>query len=134
MKQEATVCGVEKQWAVVEVTRRSACGGDCGSCKGCAHPEQIIRVRAGNEIGAQPGDRVQVETESREVFLSAAVAYILPLILMAGAYFLPLGSEGMKILSSFCGLGLGAAICYLYSKKIAKKSVIRAKIIKIFER
>jgi len=135
MTQQAIVLNIDSTEgsAVVEVTRQSSCGGDCGSCKGCTHPEQTIRVKAGNAIGAAPGDRVLIETETKKVFVSAYMAYILPLLLMFAFYFLPFGSsEGIKILLSFCGLALGVAICRLYSKRLSEKSSVRAEITKIF--
>ena len=127
MTQEATVCGLSGDSAIVEVTRKSACGGDCGTCKGCAHPEQIIRIRTGNSVGADIGDRVIIESSGKRVLVSASVAYILPVLLMIAFYFIPAGSEGTKILLSFTGLALGVLICFIYSRILAR-SAIRAEI------
>ena len=57
--------------AEVEVLRGTACGGDCGSCEAC-HYTSKIRVEARNDIGAQPGDRVEIEARTSKV-LGAAV-------------------------------------------------------------
>lgn len=129
MKQVAIVHSIENEHtALIEVLRKSACSGDCSSCKGCSghHPEQAIRVLAQNPIGAGVGDRVWVESESREVFTSIGVAYILPILLMIGFYFIPLGSEGLQILTSFGGFLLGVGICWLYARQLGKKSSVRA--------
>ena len=129
MKQVAMVHSIENtQTAVIEVLRKSACSGDCSSCKGCSghHPEQAIRVRASNPIGAEVGDRVWVESESKEVFTSIGIAYILPIVLMIAFYFIPLGSEGLQILVSLAGFMLGVGICWLYARKLGKKQNVRA--------
>ena len=129
MKQVALVHSIENdQIAVIEVLRKSACSGDCHSCKGCSghHPEQAIRVRAENPSGAKEGDRVWVESETKEVFTSIGIAYILPILLMIGFYFIPLGSEGLQILSSLVGFALGVGICWLYARRLGQKKTVRA--------
>lgn len=129
MKQVALVHSIENEHtAIIEVLRKSACSGDCHSCKGCSghHPEQAIRVHAENPIGAKVGDRVWVESESKEVFTSIGIAYILPILLMIGFYFIPLGSEGLQILSSLGGFFLGVAICWLYARRLGQKGTVRA--------
>ena len=129
MKQVALVHSIENESiAVIEVLRKSACSGDCHSCKGCSghHPEQAIRVRAENAVGAKPGDRVWVESETKEVFASIGIAYILPILLMIGFYFIPFGSEGLQILSSLGGFSLGVFICWLYARRLGQKNAVRA--------
>ena len=129
MKQVALVHSIENEKiAVVEVLRKSACSGDCHSCKGCSghHPEQAIRVRAENVAGAKPGDRVWVESETKEVFTSIGIAYILPILLMIGFYFSPLGSEGLQILSSLGGFSLGVGICWLYARRLGQRNTVPA--------
>ncbi|MBQ2691490.1 MAG: SoxR reducing system RseC family protein [Clostridia bacterium] len=131
MTQEAFVYQIKNGETIVEITRKSACGGDCGNCKGCSHPEQIMHVKAENPIGARVGDRVILGSESSKVFKAAYITYILPIILMVAFYILPLPSEGMKILSSFLGLAAGGVICWLYSKKLEKEKKPTAVIISI---
>ncbi len=129
MKQIALVHSIEDaDVALVDVLRKSACSGDCASCKGCSghHPEQTIRVRAKNDAGAKPGDRVWVESETKEVFTSIGIAYILPILLMIAFYFMPLDSEGLQILSSLAGFMIGVGICWLYARRLGKKSSVRA--------
>jgi len=127
MTQEAIVYSASGRSAVVEVSRKSACGGDCGSCKGCHHPEQVIRVTVRNDVEARAGDRVVIESSGRKVFRSAAVAYILPLILMVAFYFLG-SSEGARIALSFLGLGCGVLLCWLYARFVVGKETYRAAI------
>ena len=129
MKQQAVVLKTNNDnTAVIAVTRQTACGGDCGSCGGCSLPMQMIKVTVRNDIGARAGDQVSVETQTKKVFLSAAVTYILPVILMIAFYFLPLAKEGLKIMMSFLGLFAGGLICRAYSRFLAAHPSFTAEI------
>ncbi|MEA4920588.1 MAG: SoxR reducing system RseC family protein [Clostridiaceae bacterium] len=134
MKQTATVVTIEKDTALVDVVRQSACGGDCGSCKGCGTAGQFIRVRVKNTMGAKEGDTVILETATRSIFKSAYIAYISPVVLMVAFYLLPVGSEPFKIAASFAGLLIGVGICYFYSKRLEAKGSARAEITEIVKR
>lgn len=79
--------------AEVACRRASACGGDCGHCGGCTDAQTVL-VRAYNPIGAKPGDRVVVESASRQVLGAAAAVYLLPVLLLLGGYVLAGGLGG----------------------------------------
>lgn len=131
MRQQGMICRVEdEKTAVVEVVRRSACSGSCENCGGCSHhADQTIRVRAENAIGAQTGERVWLETESRQVWASIGAAYVLPVVLMILFYFLPGGGEGLRIAASCGGFVLGVSLCWLYARRLGRKSRVRAVIV-----
>ena len=90
MTQQATVKRLlTHNMAEVEVTRRSACGHDCKKCGGCGGMEtQLITVTARNTAGAQPGDQVSIEGETRQVLGLAALVYALPIVLFFIGYAL----------------------------------------------
>lgn len=79
--------------AEVACRRASACGGDCGSCGGCTDAQTVL-VRAQNPIGAKPGDRVVVESASRQVLGAAVAVYLLPVLFLLGGYALAGGFGG----------------------------------------
>ncbi len=107
----------------IAIARKGACSADCEKCGGCAHPEQIMEVEVGNEIGAKVGDQVVLRSASQKILSIAALVYLMPLLLMIGAYFLPgPAGEGFHILFSFVGLGIGIAICMAYSRKVKKSA------------
>ena len=108
--------------AVIAVERRSACSGDCDSCHGCAHPTEILMVTARNDIGAQPGDVVQVESETGRVLRLALLLYIMPMVLMFAGYLLPFVQGNWKVLTAFAGLGIGIGICMIYSAYMKRKN------------
>ena len=103
--------------ALIEVVRKSACAGDCGTCHGCAHPEEHVRVTARNPLAAQAGDRVTVESATGAVLGWASLLYILPVVLMLAGALLPVSGEKMSILFSLGGLFLGLLICFAVTRK-----------------
>ena len=85
-----------------------------------------MRTKAFDPLGAQVGDRVEVETESSTVIKYAAEVFLLPIILGAVGYLLgeSLGakiSENIgKFLPLICSL-VGFAAAFAYVKLVPAK-------------
>lgn len=123
MQQKAIVKELAgRHGAVVAVERRSACSGDCDSCHGCSHQTETVMVNAQNHAGAKPGDLVQVESASGRVLGLAVLLYIMPILLMIVGYLLPFVSGDWKVLTAFCGLGVGMLICIAYSAHMKRNN------------
>lgn len=103
--------------ARIEVVRKSACAGDCGTCHGCAHPEEHVHVTAKNPLGARPGDRVTVESATGAVLGWASLLYIAPVVLMLAGVLLPVSGEKMRILLSLGGLLAGLLLCFAVTRR-----------------
>lgn len=108
MEQIVTVKTVHPDGTAEVLCRRvSACSGNCDRCGGCQEgTPQTVSVLAWNPIGAGPGDRVVVSSESGKVLGAAAAVYLVPLLLMLPGIFLA-GAWGG--LGGFV-LGLGLAV------------------------
>lgn len=114
MRQTVTVTAVSGRTATVSYDRPTACHGDCSHCAGgCGETaaKERITVRAENLIGAAPGDRVVIETESGRVFSAIFLVYALPVILFFLGYFM-LSGRDLGALGGGLGFlfGLAAAI------------------------
>jgi len=128
---EATVTAVEGKYAVVENERKSACEGchknvDGNPCSICslAGGNRKISMSAYNKIGAEVGDRVEVETESRRVLWYAALIFILPIVIaLVGYYIGNAVSDGDKLglLLAVAGMVLAFAGVAIYSKLVVGK-------------
>lgn len=106
--------------------RRSACGGDCDSCGGCAAIRETVTVAAENPIGAVPGERVTVESDTRTVMGAALVVYLLPILLFFAGYAAgaPLGAA--PGLTGAVGMILGVIPILLCNRRLErKKNVFR---------
>lgn len=120
--------------AIVAVERRSACSGDCDSCHGCAHQTETVMVTAHNAAGAQPGDVVQVESETGRVLRLALLLYIMPMLLMIVGYMIPGVQGNWKVLTAFLGLAVGIGICVVYSAYMKKKNEMTFHITYVLEK
>ena len=115
--------------AQVACARQSACSGDCHKCAGCGAAAETVTVEADNPIGAGPGDRVVVRSESRTVLKAAAVLYAVPVAL----FFLGwgLGELAGRLPGLFGGLGfgLGLLLALAYDRRMAKRRSVSYEII-----
>lgn len=134
MTQDAIVTRCfDNSMAEVVVTRSAACGGNCPSCEACAFQSEL-KTQARNLIGARPGQRVLIESQSSKVYGAILLVYIVPILLAVLGYFAgyALGAaEGLCILSSFAGLILGGVILVLSQRMRRDKNPITFDIVQI---
>ena len=139
MEQIAVVKAVlENGMAQIAVERDTACGA-AHSCHECAGCEKMMTntntvVTAFNDVSAGKGDIVKVRSENKTFFTTAAIVYIVPLILAMAAYFgavaLALG-EGMQVLMTFGGFALGVLLGVAWDRHMKKTSGLRFHIVEI---
>lgn len=111
--------------AEVEVLRGTACGDDCGSCEVC-HYASKIRVEAKNEIGAQLGDRVEIEARTSRVLGAAVLVYVVPFILFFIGYAIAAAmslSEGLCMVMSFAAFAVGLLIVVIVGRRHKKNPI-----------
>lgn len=100
MTQTAIVSRIiDENIAEVYVERISACGDNCASCGAGCSKKNIVYVTAANNVRAQPGEKVTIESSSLKIVSAAALVYILPLIFFLTAYFL---AEALKAPENAC--------------------------------
>ena len=90
MTQTATVIEVVGNNARVQVKRVSACAHNCEECGGgCSEMMKSapVSVLAKNPLGAKPGDRVIVASDTGSILGAAALVYLLPIVLFFIGYF-----------------------------------------------
>lgn len=139
MEQIAVVKDVlENGMARIAVERETACGA-AHSCHDCAGCEKMMTntntvVTAFNDVSAGKGDVVKVRSENATFFKTAAIVYIVPLILAMAAYFgavaLSLG-EGMQVLMTFGGFAVGVLLGVAWDRHMKKSSGLRFHIVEI---
>lgn len=124
MKTTGTVKSIEGKYAQVSVIRTSACDG-CHSkdfCLSCSKKEMTVSVL--NDIGAMPGDTVELFSPTGRVLGYAALVFVLPIVLSIlgyiGAYYL--FGEGSATLGALGAFVLTfAVICAAFNTPWAKK-------------
>lgn len=115
----------ENGTASVIHVRESACSGDCHKCSGCGAAKEAVVFTADNPIGAKPGDRVKVESESAPVLRAAVVLYVIPLVLFFLGYYLGTVLAVSPALTGCLGFLLGVAVVVVYDRKVAAKADTR---------
>ena len=107
--------------AEVVVMRKSACSGDCHQCSGCAAVTQKVTVKAKNLIGAQAGDRVVVESDTKSVLASVFVVYLPPMVLFFAAYFIGMSLGFLPGLLGAAGFLVGLIPAIMREKILRKR-------------
>ena len=120
-------------YAEISVPRKSACGHDCEECAGCGMTGAAIKARARNDIGAQPGDKVAVESSTRKIFGVVAQVYVLPVVLFLLGYFLSEGvAEGARYAIAIAAFAVSFIPCVLYDRHARKKELLTYQILRLF--
>ena len=120
-------------YAEISVPRKSACGHDCEECAGCGMTGAAIKARARNDIGAQPGDKVVVESSTKQIFGVVALVYVLPVVLFLLGYFLSEGlAEGMRYAIAVATFVVSFIPCVLYDRHARKKELLTYQIMRLF--
>ena len=123
MEQQAQVIRIVSETvARVAVKRKSACSGDCHTCHGCPHPDEIVMVDADNLVGAQKGDDVILRSDTKRVLKLAAMLYLMPLVLFFQGYFVMPGGETPRMIAGGAAFVVGIIICMFVSRSMKKNN------------
>ena len=123
MEQRAQVIRIVSDTvARVAVKRKSACSGDCHTCHGCPHPDEIVMVDADNFVGVQKGDEVIVSSDTNRVLKLAAMLYLMPLVLFFLGYFVMPGGETPRMMAGGIAFVVGILICMYVSRSMKKNN------------
>lgn len=126
MKQNGIVIAVKGNTADIRIQRESACGGNCASCASSCAKNAV--VAAENKAGAVQGDRVELEMPSSRVLSTAALVYVMPLIMLIAGVFagnMIFKSEALGILCGFLCMAAAYAALIAFSKRNRSKYALR---------
>ena len=145
MRQRAGVVKAEGKIAEIEVSRASMCDG-CQKNGGCEHHCELSGLIAGsgktmkttaqNKIGAEPGDTVEVETDSTKVLGYAALVFMMPIFVCAVFYFIVdavFAASAPALIAAAAGFVLAFSGIYLFDRS-RKKSLPDIAVVEIVRR
>ena len=125
--------------AQVSVERGTACGAahSCADCAGCEHvivqTEKV--VTAFNDISARTGDVVRLRSENAPFMKSAAIVYLLPLVLALVVYGIAAAtlslSEGPMMHFALLGFVIGILIAVAWDRHMKKSGGLRFHIVEV---
>jgi sigma-E factor negative regulatory protein RseC len=135
MTQIATVEKIlDPSYAEISVPRKSACGHDCEECAGCGVTGSAVRARAKNPIGAKPGQKVVVESNTKNMLGVISLVYLVPIVLFLLGYFLSgtFGSEAARYLIAAAAFAAGLVPAILYDRHLRKLGGFAFNIVRLF--
>ncbi len=136
MTQIATVERIlDAAHAEISVARKSACGHDCEECAGCGVSGAAVYARARNPIGAEPGQKVVVESNSGKMLWIIALVYLIPVALFLAGYLAAIAftvSVGVQYAAAILGFAAGIAIAIGYDRRLRAKGGLSFTIVRLF--
>lgn len=120
-------------YARISVPRKSACGHDCEECAGCGMTGAAIYATAKNPVGAQPGQKVVVESSTKKLLGVVALVYLLPVVFFLLGYFLSEGlTEPVRYAIAIASAALTAIPIVLYDRYARRSNALTYTIQRLF--
>ena len=117
----------------ISVPRKSACGHDCEECAGCGMTGAAIHARARDSVGAQPGDKVVVESSTKKLLGVVVLVYVLPVIFFLLGYFLTPGlSEKLRYVVAIVAAALGFIPSVFYDRYAKRNEIMTYTVMRLF--
>ena len=123
-----------RDYAVISVPRKSACGHDCEECAGCGVTGAAVEARAANPIGAEPGQKVVVQSDTQKMLGIVAMVYLIPVVLFLACYLgtMLLVSPSAAGIAGGVGFAAGIGIAVLYDRRLRRQGGLRFTIVRLF--
>lgn len=133
MTQIATVERIlDPTHAEIAVPRKSACGHDCEECAGCGVSGASVYARAKNPIGARPGQKVVVESDTKNMLGIVSLVYLVPVVLFFVGYFaagaLP---EAWRYAAAALAFAAGIGLAIAYDRRLKKRGGLTFTIVRL---
>ena len=136
MTQIATVERIiNAGYAEISVARKSACGHDCEECAGCGVSGAAVHARATNGIGAQPGQKVVVRSDTSKMMKVIGFVYTLPIILFLLGYIVPMALElpgAVSLCLGLAGFLVSIAAAIVYDRRLRARGGLTFEIVRLF--
>ena len=119
-------------YARISVPRKSACGHDCEECAGCGMTGAAIKAKAKNTAGAQPGQKVIVESSTKKLLGVVALVYVLPVVCFLLGYFLSEGlAENVRYIIAIGAAALTMIPIVLYDRHARRTNALTYTILRL---
>ena len=136
MTQIATVERIlDADHAEISVPRKSACGHDCEECAGCGVSGAAVKARAMNPIGAQPGQKVVVESSTKKMLRIVVLVYLIPVVLFLAGYVITsmlTASVAAQYTVAGAGFVLGIVFAIFYDRRLRARGGLSFNIVRLF--
>lgn len=120
--------------AEISVARQTACAHDCSECAGCGATGSAIHACASNPIGARPGQKVVVESSTKNLMGIILLVYMVPIIMFFTGYFIT-GSilpSALRYLTAVIAFLVGIIPAVLYDRRLHRRGGLDFTIVRLF--
>ena len=128
MTQIATVERIlDADHAEISVPRKSACGHDCEECAGCGV--------TGAAVGARPGQKVVVESSTKNMLRIVVLVYLIPVVLFLAGYVimsLLTASVAAQYAVAVAGFVAGIVFAIFYDRRLRARGGLTFNIVRVF--
>ena len=136
MTQIATVERIlDNTHAEISVPRKSACGHDCEECAGCGVSGVSVYARALNPVGARPGQKVVVQSDTGKMLKVVSFVYLIPVVLFLAGYLITAActaSVAAQYGAAVAGAALGVVTAIAYDRRVKARGGISFTIVRLF--
>ena len=136
MTQIATVERIlDADHAEISVPRKSACGHDCEECAGGGGTGAAVHARASNPIGARPGQKVVVESSTKNMLRIVVLLYLIPVVLFLAGYVimsLLTDSVAAQYAVAAAGCAAGSVFAIFYDRRLRARGGLTFNIVRVF--
>ena len=117
--------------AEISVPRKSACGHDCEECAGCGVSGASV---ARNDARAEVGQKVVVESSTKNLLGVMLLVYLLPIMLFLVGYFATgvLESEGLRYAVAIAAFLIGIIPAIICDRRTKKNGKLTFTIVRLF--
>ena len=136
MTQIATVERIlDDSHVEISVPRKSACGHDCEECAGCGVSGVSVYAKALNTVGAKPGEKVVVESDTKKMLKIVSFVYLIPVVLFLTGYLVMLAvtaSVAIQYTVAVLGAVVGVLLAVWYDRRVKARGGLSFTIIRVF--
>ena len=136
MTQIATIERIlDSNHAEISVPRKSACGHDCEECAGCGVSGAAVHARAVNTVGAVPGQKVVVQSDTKKMLRIVAFVYSVPVFLfMLGYVITTLLTPTVAVQYAVAAVGFvfGIILAIMYDRHVRAVGGVSFTIVRVF--
>ena len=136
MTQIATVERIlDDSHVEISVPRKSACGHDCEECAGCGVRGVSVYAKALTTVGATPGEKVVVESDTKKMLKIVSFVYLIPVVLFLAGYLVMLAvtaSVAVQYTVAVLGAVVGVLLAVWYDRRVKARGGLSFTIIRVF--
>ena len=119
----------------ISVPRKSACGHDCEECAGCGVSGVSVYAKALNTVGAKPGEKVVVESDTKKMLKIVSFVYLIPVVLFLAGYVITsmlTASVAAQYTVAGAGFVLGIVFAIFYDRWLRARGGLSFNIVRLF--